>query len=123
MLGVDALWAMAQLLLFTAPLVLVWLVALGVGARMLASARSAGLCLMAAAALELVRLALGVLLVPLPVVLMGSGTLGSEGLRWFALGRGVFTVAAVLVSHSLLLLAIFGWRGKVDGLGPEAPPA
>lgn len=112
MLANDALYAMTTLALFSGPLFLVWFIAIGVGITMLPKCRPAALCLMAAGVLEVLRLGLQVAIIPLPVMLIESGTLGSAGLRWFGLGRALVSVAMVVVSHGLLLFAIYGWRTR-----------
>lgn len=108
----DALFAMLSLALHQAPLFLVWCAAIGAGVYLLPRSRPAALCLMGAGAIEILRLGLHLLAVPLPILLLESGTFGSSGLRAFAIARGLISVVLVLVSHVLLLGAIFGWRGS-----------
>ncbi|MCB9678657.1 MAG: hypothetical protein H6737_26380 [Alphaproteobacteria bacterium] len=106
----DLLWAMGSHTVFSAPLMVMWLVALVVGVRMLGSSRAAGLCLITAGLLELLRLGLGILLVPLPAILHGAGVLGTSGLSGFALARGILNVLAIMLAYTLLIASMFGWR-------------
>ncbi|MCA9566605.1 MAG: hypothetical protein KC656_02140 [Myxococcales bacterium] len=110
MLANDALSTLVSLLFFTSPLFLVWFAALGVGVWLLGQNRGAGLALMAAGTLELLRLSMNLAAVPLPVLLIESRTLGLEGLKWFGLFRALVSVAMTVASHVLLLVAIFGFR-------------
>jgi hypothetical protein len=110
MLANEALYSMLTLALFSTPLMLVWMAGAGAAVALMAKSRAAGSCLLAAALLELFRLGTQIALVPMPVILLESGTLGSDGLRWFGLIRAFVSVGMIVVSHILLLLAIFGWR-------------
>lgn len=113
MLANEALWNMASLALFSSPLYLVWTVAIVVGVWLLGRSRWAGTALIAAGVLEIVRLSANILVAPLTVVLLESGTLDLAGLGWFAMIRGLVSTVLVAVSHGLLVVAIFGWR-QVD---------
>jgi len=108
--GTEVLWTMLAHLAFTAPVLVMWLVAIFVGIRLLDSSRPAALCLIAAGLLELARNGASVVLVPLPGVLHSSGMLGSAGLSGFALLRGVVSLFLVVVAYTLLITAIFGFR-------------
>jgi hypothetical protein len=112
MLANDALWLIFTQTLFTAPLFVVWFVAIGAGASIVRDNRAAGLCLMAAGALEILRLGSLIASITVPMLMIQSGTLGSEGLRWFGLFKGVASTGMVVVSHLLFLGAIYGWRRR-----------
>ena len=108
----DALYSMLRVALFSAPIVLGWMVAIGGGISMLPKSRPAAICLMSAGGLELLRFSIQLAAIPLPVMLLDSGVLGVDALRWFALGRAVLSVALIVLSHIFLLFAIYGWRRR-----------
>jgi hypothetical protein len=109
-MGADVFWAMLQRMIFSAPVMMMWLIAILVGMRVLQSDRRPALCLIGAAVIELAHHGLGVLLVPIPAVLFEANVLGSAGLSGFALLRAVVSLCATVVAYTLLILAMLGWR-------------
>lgn len=106
----DVLWRMLSQGAFSAPLYLAWTLALLAGSWLSWRNRPAGFALIAAAVVELVRMTLNIAATPVTLLLLESGTLGVDGLTWFAVARGVLSTVLVVASYVLLLLAIYGWR-------------
>ena len=113
-MGPDVFWAMLQRAIFSAPIMLMWLVAILVAMQMLQVDRRPALCLLVAAVIELAHHGLGVLLVPIPAVLYEAGVLGSSGLSALAMLRGVVSLLSIVVAYTLLILAMLGWRSRPD---------
>ncbi len=113
-MGPDVFWAMLQRAIFSAPVMMMWLVAILVAMRMLAVDRRPALCLLGAAVIELAHHGLGVLLVPIPAVLYEAGVVGSTGLSVLAMIRGVVSLLAIVVAYTLFILAMLGWRTPSD---------
>ena len=109
-MGPDVFWAMLQRMVFSAPVMVMWLVAILVGMRMLQTDRRPALCLIGAAVIELTHHGLGVLLVPIPAVLAEANVLGGSGLSMFALLRALLSLATTVLAYTLLILAMLGWR-------------
>ena len=99
------------------PLVAVWLMGLVVGGMMLQRQREPALCLLVASALELIRHIGLILWVPIPMWLVEAEIMSFNGLGILGVIRGILTTIVVVVSHVLLLVAIFGFRPLPDGEG------
>ena len=95
--------------MYALPLILAWLYAVAIGGWIVGRNRGAGICLMAAGIIELLSLFLGLGSAVLDNALYSS-ELPYEWVNVLIFGRGVLRVFVVLISHTLLLMGIYGWR-------------
>lgn len=104
----DMLVSLGMNSVYSLPLVLAWLYAFGVGVWVFRRSAGAGVCLMAAAFLELSALLFGIGGVLVDRFLLDS--LSFEAFNIFVYLRSVVRVLVLLISHTLLLIGIYGWR-------------
>lgn len=104
----DLLFVVGMNTVYSLPLILAWLYAVGAGGWLYRRSPGAGVCLMAAGMLELMALFLGTGSVIFDRMLLESLSYESYAIALFL--RSVVRVAVLLVSHTLLLMGIYGWR-------------
>lgn len=105
----NLLFPMFMNVLYALPLILAWMYAVGIGGWIVGRNRGAGICLMAAGIIELLALFLGLGSTLVDAALYSSD-LPFEWVNVLIFGRGVVRVFVVLISHTLLLMGIYGWR-------------
>lgn len=104
----DALVSIGMNAVYSLPLILAWVYALGVGGWLFRRSPGAAICLMAAGLLELSALLFGIGGVVIDGMLLDS--LSFEAFNIFVYLRSVLRVLVLLISHTLLLIGIYGWR-------------